>query len=98
MGNCDVEIQAAKDVRASQDTLIIFENMEIIFEYMEIIFEYMKIFFRRLEAIEVTLTTEMMDIITKIMVKVLVILGIATKEIKRARMGELFVYKYTTVD
>jgi hypothetical protein len=98
MGNCDVEIQAAKDARASQDTLIIFENMEILFEYMEILFEYMKKFFRRLEAIEVTLTTEMMDIITKIMAMVLVILGTATKEIKRARMSELFVYKYTTVD
>jgi hypothetical protein len=70
--------QAAKDVRAGQDTLIdIFERMEN--------------FFRRLEVYtEVTPTTEMMDIIMKIMVEVVTILGIATKEIRRGRMSELF--------
>jgi hypothetical protein len=73
--------QAAKDVRASRDTLIdIFERMEI--------------FFSRLEAcIEVTPTTEMMDIIMKIIVEVLTILGIATKDIKQGRTSELFVYQ-----
>ena len=46
-------------------------------------------FFRRLEVYtEVPLTTEMMDIIIEIMVEVLSILGIATKEIKRGRMSE----------
>jgi hypothetical protein len=71
--------QAAKDVRASQDTLIdIFERMEN--------------FFRRLEVYtEVTPTTEMMDIIIKIMVEVLTILGVVTKEIKQGRTSELFI-------
>jgi hypothetical protein len=71
--------QAAKDVRASQDTLIdIFERMEH--------------FFRRLSVYtEVTPTTEMMDIIMKIMVEVLTVLGIATKEMKQGRTSELFI-------
>jgi hypothetical protein len=71
--------QAAKDVRAGQDTLIdIFERMEN--------------FFRRLEVYtEVTPTTEMMDIIMKIMVEVVTILGIATKEIRQGRTSELFI-------
>jgi hypothetical protein len=74
--------QAAKDVRASQDTLID-------------IFEHMENFFRRLEVYtEVTPTTEMMDIIMKIMVEVVTILGIATKEMKQGRTSELFIYKY----
>ena len=74
--------QAAKDVRASQGTLIdIFERMEN--------------FFRRLEVYtEVTATTEMMDIIMKIMVEVVTILGIVTEEIRQGRTSELFIYKY----
>jgi hypothetical protein len=68
--------QAAKDVRASQDTILdIFERIEM--------------FFRRLEMYtEVPLTTEMMDIIIQIMVEVLSILGIATKEIGQSRTSE----------
>jgi hypothetical protein len=68
--------QAAKDVQASQDTLInIFERIEM--------------FFRRLEIYtKVPATTEMMDIIVQIMVEVLSILGIATKEIKQGRMSK----------
>ena len=68
--------QAAKDARASQDTLIdIFERIEM--------------FFRRLEIYtEVPLTTEMMDILIQIMVEVLSILGIATKEIKQGRLSK----------
>jgi hypothetical protein len=68
--------QAAKDVRASQDTLIdIFERMEN--------------FFRRLEVYtEVTPTTEMMDMIIKIMVEVVTILGVATKTMKQGRTSE----------
>jgi hypothetical protein len=62
--------QAAKDFRASQDTLIdIFERIEI--------------FVRRLEThTEVPPTPETIDLIMKIMVEVLCILAIATKEIE----------------
>jgi hypothetical protein len=68
--------QAAKDVRASQDTLMdIFERIEM--------------FFRRLEVYaDVPPTTDMMDTIILIMVEVLSILGVATKEIRRGRMSE----------
>jgi hypothetical protein len=64
------------DARASQDTLVdIFERMEN--------------FFQRLEVYtEVSPTPEMMDIIVKIMVDVLSILGTATKEIKQGRTSE----------
>ena len=68
--------QAAKDVRASQDTLAdMFERIEN--------------FFRRLESYtEIPATPEMMDIIGKILVEVLSILAIATKEIKQGRTSE----------
>jgi hypothetical protein len=67
--------QAVRDVRASHSTVIeIFERMES--------------FFLRLETyIEVQPTTEMRDIIIKIMVDVLSILAIATKEINQHRMS-----------
>ena len=73
--------QTAKDVQASQDTLVdIFERLEM--------------FFRRLELYtEVQPTTEMVDIIIQIMVEVLCILGIATKEIKQGRMSEYSTYR-----
>ena len=77
--------QAAKDVRASQDTLMdIFERIEM--------------FFRRLEVYaDVPPTTEMMDTIILIMVEVLSILGVATKEIRRGRMSEYWVhYEHVT--
>jgi hypothetical protein len=49
----------------------------------------MESFFRRLEIYtEVPPTMEMMDTIILIMVEVLSILGIATKEIKQGRMSE----------
>ena len=69
-------LQTAKDVRANQDTLLdIFGRIEM--------------FFRRLETYtEVPLTTEMMDIIIQIVVEVISILGIATKEIKQSRTSE----------
>jgi hypothetical protein len=74
--------QAAKDARASQNTLID-------------IFERIDMFFRRLDVYtEVLLTTEMMDMIIQIMVEVLTILGIATKEIKQGRMSKYLRYKY----
>ena len=49
----------------------------------------MESFFRRLEVYtEVPLTTEMMETVILIMVEVLTIFGIATKEIKQGRMSE----------
>jgi hypothetical protein len=64
------------DVRASQDNLIdVFERMEHFFQRLEIY-------------IEVSPTPEMIDIIVKIMVEVLSILAIATKEIKQGRTSE----------
>ncbi|KAN0116136.1 hypothetical protein V8E52_006193 [Russula decolorans] len=71
-----VLLSAAKDARASQDTLMdIFERIEM--------------FFRRLEIYtEVPPTSEMMDILVRIMAEVLSILGIAMKEIKQGRMSK----------
>ena len=71
--------QTAKDVRASQDTLMdIFGKIEM--------------FFRRLEVYaDVSPTTEMVHTIILIVVEVLSILGIATKEIRRGRMREQFI-------
>jgi len=68
--------QAARDIRSSQETLIdIFERIEN--------------FFRRLEVYtEVPPTPEMMDMMVKIMVEILSILGTATKEIKQGRTSE----------
>ena len=74
--HCNTYIsQAAKDIRASQDTLVdVFERIEM--------------FFRRLEMYtSVRLTTEMAEVIALIMAEVLSILGIATKEIKQSRIS-----------
>ncbi|KAH8980689.1 hypothetical protein EDB92DRAFT_1820498 [Lactarius akahatsu] len=63
--------KAAKDVAASKDTLAE-------------LFERIGFFFNRLESYtEVTPTAAMTNIITKIMVEVLMIFGIATKELRR---------------
>jgi hypothetical protein len=52
-------------------------------------------FFRRLEIYtEVQPTAGMMDVIIQIMVEVLSILGIATKEIKRGRISERSIYEF----
>ena len=69
--------QAAKAISEAQEALIdIFERIEN--------------FFKRLETYtEVQPSTAMTDIIVKIMVEVLNILGIATKEIKQGRTSEL---------
>ena len=68
--------QAAKDVRASHETVLD-------------IFRCMEMFFRRLETYtDVSLTTEMTDVIIEIMAEVLSVLGIATKEIKESRTSE----------
>jgi hypothetical protein len=77
VGHCNASTsQAAKDSRASQDTLIdIFERIEL--------------FFRRLEIYtEVPPTSEMIDMVVRIMAEVLSILGIAMKEIKQGRMSK----------
>ena len=68
--------QAAKDIRASHETLLdIFGRVEM--------------FFRRLEMYtEVPLTTEMTEVIIEIMAEVLSVVGIATKEIKQGRASE----------
>ena len=74
----DIEArQAVKDVNAAQDALIdIFERMEN--------------FFKRLETYtEVRPSEGMTDIIVKIMVEVLNIFAIATKEIKQGRTSKL---------
>jgi hypothetical protein len=70
-------IQAAKDTLASQDALVdIFERIEN--------------FFRRLETYtEVPTTEAMKDIIVKIMVEVIGIFGIVTKEVRQGRASEL---------
>ena len=68
--------QVAKDVRSSQETLIdLFERIEN--------------FFHRLEVYTaVPPTLEMMDMMLKIMVEVLSILGVATKEIRQGQTSE----------
>jgi hypothetical protein len=66
------------DVRASQDNLIdVLERMENFFQRLEI--------YTRVQPPRV-----MTDIIVKIMVEVLSILGIATKEMKQGRISVSF--------
>ena len=78
--------QAAKDVRAGQDALFeVFERIEGFFERLEI---YPKAAFNQ----------EMVDIITKTMVEVLNVLGIATKEIRQGRTSKLLLYHCVAVD
>jgi hypothetical protein len=69
-------LKAAKDVDASQEVLVdLFSRIEN--------------FFRRLESYtEVRPTPAMMDIIVNIVVEVLSILALATKEIRRGRASE----------
>ncbi len=71
-----VSCQAAKDVGASQDMLTdLFERVESLFKRLE-------------TYTEVPLTRAMTDTIVKIMVEVLGILAIATKEIKQGSASE----------
>ena len=77
----DTEVhQTVKDVSAAQEALIdIFERLEN--------------FLKRLEMYtDVRPSAAMTDIIVKIMVEVLYILGIATKEIKQGRTSELSIF------
>jgi hypothetical protein len=78
--------QAAKDVRAGQDALFeVFERIEAFFQRLEI---YTKAAFNQ----------EMVDIITKILVEVLNVLGIATEEIRQGRISKLLLYNWVAVD
>ena len=86
MGQCNTSFfQTVKDIRASKDVVVdIFERMER--------------FFRRVEVYtEAQPTPEMLDMITEILVEILSILGIATKEIKQSRLSKYSLYKYITV-
>ena len=78
--------QAAKDVGASHDTLV-----EIL--------EQIERFFRRLEIYtELQPTEEMMNMIIEIMVEVISILGIATKDVNQGRISKYLLYKRIAVD
>jgi hypothetical protein len=78
--------QATENVGGGQDAL---------FE----VFERLEAFFQRLELYTSTaINQEMMDIITKIMVEFLGILGIATKGIRQGRMSKSLLCKYVAVD
>ena len=79
----DIEVrQAVKDVNAAQDALIdVFERIESFFKRME-------------KYTEVKPSEAMTDIIVKIMVEVLNIFAIATKEIKQGRSSELPIRLY----
>jgi hypothetical protein len=78
--------QAAKDTSGSHDKLIdLFNRVED--------------FFRRLEIYtSITPNTAMKDIIIEIMVEVLTILAIATKEVKLGRLSELTSRRSTILD
>ena len=83
----DIEArQAVKDVNAAQDALIdIFERIEN--------------FFKRLETYtEVQPSEAMTDIIVKIMVEVLNVFAIATKDIKQGRTSELPIILVLRID
>jgi hypothetical protein len=78
--------QAAKDASSSQDKLIE-------------LFDRVGRFFHRLEIYTgITPTTAMTDIIIEIMVEVLTILAIATKEAKRGRLSELMSRSFFILD
>jgi hypothetical protein len=81
-----VVLQAAKDASARQDKHIkLFNRIER--------------FFRRLEIYTgITPTTAMTDIVIEIMVEVLTILAIATKEMRRGRLSELMSRRFTILD
>jgi hypothetical protein len=76
-GYCDASTsKAAKAVSASRDVLLgLFERLENIFKRLEVY-------------IEVPRTSGMTYAIVKVMVEVLCILAIATKEINQRRMSE----------
>ena len=74
--------QAVNDASAGRDKLIE-------------LFNRIDRFFRRLEIYTgITPTSAMTDIIIEIMVEVLTILAIATKEVKRGRISELISHRF----
>ena len=76
----------SKDVRASRDKLIdLFTSIERFFQRLVIY-------------TGITPTTAMTDIIVDIMVEVLTILAMATKEVKRGRLSESMLCRFTTLD
>ena len=78
--------QASKDARASRDKLIdLFNSIERFFQRLEIY-------------TGITPTTAMTDIIVDIMVEVLTVLGIATKEVKRGRLSESILCRFRILD
>ena len=78
--------QAAKDAGAGHDKLIDHFNR-------------IEFFFRRLEIYTgITPTMAMTDVIVEIMVEVLSILAIATKEVKRGRLSESISCRSTILD
>ena len=59
----------------------------------------MEAFFQRLDIYtKAEFNQEMVDIVTKIMVEVLNVLGIATKEIRQGRTSKLLLYNRVAVD
>jgi hypothetical protein len=78
--------QATKDVRASRDKI-------------NDLFNSIGRFFQRLEIyVGITPTTAMTDIIVDIMVEVFTIVAIAIMEVKRGRLSELMLCRYTILD
>jgi hypothetical protein len=78
--------QAVKDASSSQDKLIV-------------LFNHIERFFGRLEIYTgLTPTAAMTNIIVEIMVEVLTILAIATKEVKRGRLSELIPRRFKILD
>jgi hypothetical protein len=78
-------VQAAKDVSASQETLID-------------LFNWIESFFRRLEIYtEVPPTVAMMEMLVEIMVEVLTLLVVTTKEMKLGWMSELTPRRMSTI-
>ncbi|KAI9432724.1 hypothetical protein H4582DRAFT_2132053, partial [Lactarius indigo] len=68
-----VLLAAARDVRASHDALVeLFERIESFFERLGVY-------------TQISLTTEMTEVLVKVVAEVLTILSIATKEVKRKR-------------
>jgi hypothetical protein len=77
-GHLTTTSQAVRDTRASHGIIVeIFERFEFFFQ-------------RLVMYIEVPPTSEMKEIIIKILVELLSILAIATKDINQCRMSELF--------
>ena len=72
-----VILQAAKDARASHGAVIV-------------LFKRIESFFKRLEIYaQISLTTKMAEVLVKIVIELLSILSIATKEVGRRRASKL---------